>query len=338
VANLFSSLIVKNIAIPNRVVFPPMANGMSDDDGAVNDAHIHHYARRARGGVGAIVVEHAYIRPDGCYSPRQLGIHHDGLVPGLQRLADAVKCYDTVVGIQITHAGAKASQSVTGAQPLGPVDGALPAEVFRGKKRGEKARALTQAELAALVQDYVAAAQRALAAGFDFVEVHGAHGFLLSEFLSPLANQRHDEYGGDLAGRLRFPLEVVRAVRRVVDDAHLLFYRLGGSDFIEGGLSLAEGQEAARVLAAAGVDVLDISGGLCGDQTPDWDGSSQGYFVPMAAAIRAGVNVPVIVAGGITEPAYANQIVREGKVDLAAVGRAMLKDADWTEGARAALT
>ncbi len=329
-ASLFSSLIVKDFTLKNRIVLPPMANSMADDDGRVTDAHIHHYARRAKAGVGMVVVEHSYIRRDGRYSDRQLGIQDDALVPGLARLAEAVKCYDTLVGIQITHAGGRTSQAAAGSQPLAPSDG----KVLRGP---DVARALTRAEMITLLDDYVAAARRAIEAGFDFVEVHGAHGFLLSEFLSPLTNRRSDDYGGDLVNRMRFPLEVVDAVRQEVDDKHLLLYRLGGSDFMEGGLTEAEGQEVARALVAAGVDILDISGGLCGDETPDWDHKTQGYFVPMAAAIRRQVTVPVIVAGGITQPEYANQLVHEGKVDLVAIGRAMLKNPEWADEARQAL-
>ena len=336
-SHLFSTLIVKGITIPNRIVFPPMANNMAGEDGAVSDAHVEHYARRARGGAGLVVVEHSYIRLDGRINRRQLGIHHDDLVPGLKRVVDAVKRFGTVVGIQITHAGARTQRAIAGGQPVAPSDGVFPAVAKTAGRAPDIARALTGEEMDQLVLDYVAAARRAVQAGFDFVEVHGAHGFLLSQFLSPLANRRQDEYGGVLANRLRFPVQVVEAVRREMGDDGMLLYRLGGNDFLEGGLTQAEGQEAGRVLVAAGVDILDISGGLCGDVHPGWDGKSQGYFVPMAAGIRAAVNVPVIVAGGITQPEYADDLVQRGWVDLVAIGRAMMANPDWAAQARAAL-
>jgi NADPH2 dehydrogenase len=330
--DLFTTLQIKQFTLKNRIVLPPMANSMSGDDGAVTDAHIKHYVRRAAAGVGMVVIEHSYVLRGGRSDARQLGIHHDALVPGLARLAQAVKACGTVVGIQITHGGGRASHESMGAQPLAPSDG-----LFSPGGSPDPARALTPADLDVVEEAFAKAAQRAIAAGFDFVEVHGAHGYLLSEFLSPLANRRSDAYGGSLENRLRFPLRVVKAVRQVVDSDHLLLYRLGGSDFTPGGLTEEEGRQAARALAAAGVDLLDISGGLCGADTPGWDGTSQGYFVPMAAAIRAATGMPVIVAGGITDARFADQIIRSGQVDLVAIGRAMLKNPDWAKEARAAL-
>jgi 2,4-dienoyl-CoA reductase-like NADH-dependent reductase (Old Yellow Enzyme family) len=324
---LFSPLTIKQFTLQNRIVLPPMANSMAADDGAVTDAHIAHYVRRARAGVGMVIVEHTYVRRDGRVNDRQLGIHNDALIPGLRRLAEAVKACNTVVGIQITHAGGKATLASAGTQPIAPSDGIVPGAT-------EPARALTEADLPALVEAYVAGARRALAAGFDFVEIHGAHGYLLSQCLSPLFNQRTDAYGGDLAGRARLPLQVTKAVRQVVDGDHLLLYRLGASDFRPGGLTEEEGRQVAQWLVAAGVDLLDISGGLNGASVPGWDDANEGYFVPMAAAIRAVVDVPVVVAGGIKTPAFADRVIRDGQVDLVAIGRAMLADPDWADTAR----
>jgi NADPH2 dehydrogenase len=327
---LFSPLKVKNFSLRNRIVLPPMANNMSDDSGAVTDAHIDHYVHRAEAGVGMVIVEHAYVRRDGRIHESQLGIHNDALIPGLRRLAEAVKACGAVVGVQINHGGGKASRVTAGDYPLAPSEGTVPGG-------SEPALALSMAQVAGIVEAFVAAARRALVAGFDFVEMHGAHGFLLSQFLSPLTNRRGDEYGGDLVGRLRMPLQVVKAVRKLVDDDHLLLYRLGANDFMPGGLTEEEGRQAAKALVAAGVDLLDISGGLSGSQPPDWDEESQGYFVPMAAAIRAEVDVPVVVAGGITDPRAADRFIRARQVDLVAIGRAMLTNPDWASEARAEL-
>ena len=327
---LFSPLTVKNFTLTNRIVLPPMANNMSDDSGAVTDAHIAHYTRRAQAGVGMIIIEHAYVSRDGRVNRKQLGIHDETLVPGLRRLAEAVKASGAVVGVQITHGGGKVTQEAAGRPPLAPSAHMPPGG-------SEPPEALTIEGLQEIKAAFAAAARRAIEAGFDFVEIHGAHGYLLNQFLSPLTNRRADAYGGDTDGRLRFPLEVVKAVREVVDEDHLVLYRLGATDFMEGGLTAEDGRQAARVLVGFGVDLVDISGGLCGSQTPGWDGTSQGYFVPMAAAIRAEIGVPVVVAGGITDPRAADRFIREGHVDLVAIGRAMLTNPDWTAEARAAL-
>lgn len=314
----------------NRIVLPPMAHIMSDDSGAVTDAQIKHYVRCAKAGVGMLIVEHAYVQHDGRIGKHQLGIHDDALVPGLCHLAEAVKTYGTVAGIQITHGGGLTTQVTAGTQPLAPSDGIIPGGT-------EPAQALTRTKIESIVNAFVAAARRAVEAGFDFVEIHGAHGYLLSEFLSPLTNRRTDKYGGDLTNRLRLPLQIIKAVRQVVDNDHLLLYRLGANDYMPGGLTEAEGRQAAKVLAAVGVDLLDISGGLIGAELPGWDKIRQGYFVPMAAAIRSKVDVPVVVAGGITDPHFANQVVSTGQVNLVAIGRAMLADPDWVIKARVKL-
>lgn len=327
---LFSPLTIKSFTLSNRIVLPPMANNMADDSGAVTERHIRHYVRRAKAGVGMVIVEHAYVRLDGRVNKTQMGIHNDDLIPGLSQLAETVKAHGAVVGIQITHGGGKATYATAGRQPLAPSAGTVPGAT-------ESAEAFHAAQLDEIQAAFVAAAKRAMAAGFDFVEVHGAHGYLLNQFLSPLSNRREDAFGGDLENRQRFPLQVVKAVREVVDDQHLLLYRLGANDFMPGGLTADEGLQTAKALVAVGVDVLDISGGLCGAQTPDWDEQSQGYFVPMAAAIRAEIAQPVIVAGGITDPHAADRFVREGQVDLVAIGRAMLTNAEWATEARAQL-
>lgn len=325
---LFSPLTIKNFTLRNRIVLPPMANNMAGSDGAVTNTHIEHYVRRARAGVGMVIVEHTYVRWDGRANVRQLGIYDDSLIPGLRALADAVRASGAVVGIQITHAGGKATHATIGAQPVAPSEGLVPGAA-------EPARALAADEIDAIVEVFAAGARRAMVAGFDFVEIHGAHGYLLNQFLSPLTNRRTDAYGGDLQRRLTLPLRVVAAVRAEVPANRLLLYRLGVNDYLPGGLTEEEGKQAARALAAAGVDLLDISGGLIGASTPDWDGISQGYFVPTAAAVRAVVDVPVVVAGGITDPLYADRIIREGLVDLVAIGRAMLANPDWAAEARA---
>ena len=329
-AGLFTPLNAKGHLLPNRIVMPPMGTNMATERGEVTDWHVDHYAQRAAAGTGMVIVEHSYIRPDGRVSIRQLGIHDDALVPGLQRLTDAVRDEGAAVGIQITHAGGKAPSQLVGGQPIAPSDTRVPGTE-------ELSRAATRSDMSEILDAFGAAALRAERAGFDFVEIHGAHGYLLSQFLSPLSNTRSDQYGGEVAGRARFPAEVVQAVRDAVGEDYLILYRLGGNDYTPGGLTLKEGVQAAVGLAGAGVDLLDISGGVGGAEPPGWDGVSQGYFVPMAAEIRAAAQVPVVVAGGITEPQFADRVIREGTVDLVAIGRAMLSNPNWATDARQAL-
>lgn len=326
---LFSPFTIKDVTLNNRLVLPPMANEASDEGGAVNDKHLDFYVSRA--GVGMVIIEHAYVQLSGRVKTNQLGIHDDRLIPGLCRLADAIKATGAVTGIQLAHGGGKATRTATGGTVVAPSAGVVPG----GE---EPAEALQPDQIAPLVAAYVAAAQRAFAAGFDFVEIHGAHGYLLSEFLSPLTNHRSDEYGGDFNRRLRLPLEIVRAVRAAIGDRALLLYRLGVSDLSSGGLTADEGCRAAKALATAGVDLLDISGGLCGSQPPDWDGKQQGYFVPLAADVRAAAGIPVVVAGGIIDPHTADRFIREEQVDLVAVGRAMRSNPRWAIEAKTALT
>jgi NADPH2 dehydrogenase len=329
-AGLFSPLTIRNFTLKNRIVLPPMANNMANDNGAVTVKHIRHYERRAEAGVGMVIVEHAYVQVDGRVNRKQLGIHDDALIPGLSRLVEAVKASGSVVGIQLTHGGGRAKQATAGGTPVAPSTGVIPGG-------SEPAVALSADQIPHIIEAFVAAAHRAIAAGCDFVEVHGAHGYLLNQFLSPLTNRRDDVYGGNLTGRLRLPLQVVRAVRQVIDTNHLLLYRLGACDYLDGGLSESEGRQAAKLLAAAGVDVLDISGGLCGADLPGWDQQSQGYYVPLAAGVRAEVDVSVIGVGGITDPRAADDFIQSEQVDLVAIGRAMLNDANWIGEARAQL-
>ncbi len=327
---LFAPLEIKGYRLNNRIVLPPMGTSLATERGEVTEEHIVHYRRFAEAGVGTVIIEHTYVRREGRVNPQQLGIYDDFLVAGVQRLAHAVHAHGSLVGVQITHGGGKATTELIGRPPIS-------ASAVQVPGAAEPSQAATAGEIREIVAAFAAAAQRAKTAGMDFVEIHGAHGYLLNQFLSPLTNQRSDEYGGDLGGRLRLPLEVVRAVRHAVGDDYLLLYRLGANDFMPGGLTQEAGRKAAIALSEAGVDLLDISGGLHGSSLPGWDEVSQGYFVPMAAEIRAAVEVPVVVAGGITKPEYADQVIREGKVDLVAVGRAMLENPNWAQDARKAI-
>lgn len=305
-----------------------MASNSGTLEGMPTEATFQYYEDRANQGVGLIMVEHTYVLESGKYRERQLGIHSEGHIGPLSELVRRVHAAGAAVGIQITHAGAATRSSTIGRKPLGPSaiplspDHDLPSEIEPGS-------------IPHLIEAFASAARRAAAAGFDMVELHGAHGYLLNQFFSPLTNIRSDEYGGSREGRLRFCLETVKAVRSAVGPEMAVFYRLGADDGIPGGLTVDDACWAAPQLVKAGVDAIDVSGGLGGSSLPGYAG--EGYFAPLSKAIKGVVDVPVVVTGGVTTPQAADLLVRQGKADLVGVGRALLADSGWAARAIQAL-
>ncbi|MFC1898957.1 NADH:flavin oxidoreductase [Chloroflexota bacterium] len=319
-ASLFDPIEIKDLLLKNRVVMPPMYTGMAPENGEVTDRHIEHYSARARGGAGLIIIEHTYISPEGKMSDGQLGMDNDRLIPGLKRLVDTIHSEGSKIVVQINHGGAQAPRDVIGLQPAGPWDIIPP-------NGAEAPRPLAISEIKTLIKKFGEAAERAIAAGFDSVEIHGAHGYLLGQFLSPLANQRGDIYGGNPEGRLLFPLEVISEVKSKLGQNVPLFYRIGADDMIDGGLTPKDGKLVAVSMEKAGVDVIDVSGGIGGTGRDRY--SEQGYFIPLAEGIKKVVKVPVIGVGNITEPEYANGVVEDGRVDLVAFGRILLANSEF---------
>lgn len=320
--NIAQPLQIKNITTRNRIVLPPMETKLADDDGNVTGALIEHYVKRAVGGAGLIIIEHAYVNKKGKLSHRQLSLDTDECVPGLTGLVNAIRETGTPCICQISHAGAKADVKITGNFPVVPSASAY---------ASYGSQALKIADIQALEQDFIRAAERAHAAGFDGIEIHGAHGFLLNQFASPLSNRRDDDYGGPMENRLRFQTNVLAEVRKIVGPDYPVFYRLASDDRMENGITAAEGVIMAKYLAEAGFDVLDVSGGLCGSRPPDLD--FPGFFIPQAALVKKAVKVPVIGVGGINDPRIADEFIKSGKVDLVAVGRAFLKYPEWASRA-----
>lgn len=314
---LFDPLVVKHVTLRNRIVMPPMQSGRASFDGEVTNRVINFYASRSIA-VGLPIVEHCYISPTGKIGPKQLGIYDDKLIGGFEKLASAIHAVGAPAVVQISHAGGVANEHVIHTQPAGP------------SARG-KTRALTVSELEAITGEFVLAAERAVKAGFDGVELHGAHGYLLNQFFSPLLNHREDEYGGSLEGRMRFPLLVAERVRRCLRD-RLLLYRLGADDLAPNGTSVEDAVAFALKLQETGVDVIDVSGGMCGSE-PKQLRQVMGYFVPQATVVKQAVKVPVVGVGGITDAKFADKLVCDGKVDLVAVGRALWRDPKWPQKA-----
>jgi 2,4-dienoyl-CoA reductase-like NADH-dependent reductase (Old Yellow Enzyme family) len=313
---------LKGVTFKNRIVMPPMQSGRASFKGEVTNRLINFYALRCEA-VGLPIVEHSYIAPMGKIGPKQLGIHDDSLIAGFGKLVSALHGLDAPAVVQINHAGGVANNRVISAQPAGP------------SKRG-KTRGLSVDEMYVIANEFALAADRAVRAGFDGVELHGAHGYLLNQFFSPLINKREDEFGGSLENRMRFPLFVVEKVRSILG-GKLLLYRLGADDLAPNGTHIEDSVIFATKLEQAGVDIIDVSGGMCGSE-PKQLRSVSGYFVPQASQIKLAVKVPVIGVGGIREAKVADQIVRDGKVDLVAIGRALWHDSGWAKKAAQTLT
>ena len=314
---LIEPLKVKGVTLRNRIVLPPMQTGRATFEGAVTSRLISFYVRRSSA-LGLPIVEHSYVLPTGKIGPKQLGIHDDSLISGLARLAKQIHEVGAPAVIQISHAGGVTNKKVIGSEPVGP-------------SPRDKSRMLEIGEMKAIADDFALAAERAVKAGFDGVEIHGAHGYLLNQFFSPLFNKRDDEYGGSLENRMRFPLLIVGMVREHLN-GKLLLYRLGSDDLAPGGTHIEDSVVFAKKLETSGVDIIDVSGGMCGSE-PRQLRQMKGYFVPQANEIKKAVNVPVIGVGGIKEAAFADKLIRDGKVDLVAVGRAFWRDYQWAEKA-----
>jgi len=326
---LFSPLSFAGVTLRNRIAMPPMWSGKATPEGFVTAANVEYHRVRAAAGTALVIVEHSFVHPQGRHSSTQLGVHDDACLDGLATLAAAIRAEGAVACLQISHAGARSSARVTGMPVVAP----SPIPTTREASPDAPA-ALTKAQIDEVAEAFAAAAARAQRAGFDAVEIHAAHGFLLSQFLSPLTNSREDEYGRGHEGRSRIHLEVLAAVRERVGSAFPIFVRLGMHDERPGGLTLPPACWTASQLAAAGAAMIDVSGGQSGSEDP---GRGPGYFVAYAEAVKDVVDVPVMVAGGITEPQMADVIIRSGRTDIVGIGRAMLDDPDWARKAADAL-
>jgi 2,4-dienoyl-CoA reductase-like NADH-dependent reductase (Old Yellow Enzyme family) len=339
-AHLFAPLRLRDLTLRNRVAMSPMCT-YSAVDGHATDWHLAHLGARAVGGVGLVVVEATAVEPRGRISPYDLGLWDDRHVDGLRRIAAFVRSQGAAAAVQLAHAGRKASThhpwspqrgAVEDAAGGWPVVGPTPIS-FSPQLRTPAA--LAEEELPGVVAAFAAAAARADAAGFDAVELHAAHGYLLHQFLSPLVNDRDDGYGGDHAGRSRLLREVTAAVRSVWPVAKPLMVRISATDWHPDGWGLDDSVRLARELAALGVDLIDCSSGgaVPGVTIP----ADPAYQVPFAERIRREAGIPTGAVGRITEPAEADAIVREGRADLVLLGKALLRDPHWSLRAAIAL-
>ncbi|MEU3030264.1 NADH:flavin oxidoreductase/NADH oxidase [Streptomyces incarnatus] len=338
---LFEPVTLREVTIPNRVWMPPMCQYSADSagplTGAPNDWHLAHYGARATGGTGLIVVEATAVSPEGRISPYDLGLWNDTQVEAFRRLTRFLSAQGTVVGVQLAHSGRKASteRPWKGGAPLGPKGHGwqpLAPSPLPFSEAHPVPTELTGDQIKEIAGQFGQAARRALEAGFEVVEIHGAHGYLINGFLSPHSNHRTDAYGGSYENRVRFALEVVDAVREEWPADKPLFFRVSATDWLEeGGWTADDTVRLARDLRAHGVDLLDVStgGNASGVRIP----AGPGYQVPFAARVKAETGLPVAAVGLITEAEQAQKIVANGEADAVLLGRELLRDPSWARHA-----
>ena len=336
---LFSPLQLRSVSFRNRIGVSPMCQ-YSSHDGFATDWHLVHLGSRAQGGAGLVIAEASAVLAEGRISSGDLGIWKDAHIPALERIVEFIHDQGALAAIQLAHAGRKASMSVpfAGERLLAPSEGGwqpVAPSALAFSADYALPQALDAAGIANVVEAFAGAARRAFKAGFDVVEIHAAHGYLLHQFLSPLANLRTDAYGGSFENRVRLALEVVDAVRAVWPAKLPLFVRISATDWAEGGWSIDESVQLAGLLREHGVDLVDVSSG---GQIPNARiPVGPGFQVQFAARIRREAGIPTAAVGLITDPEQADTIVAQGEADLVLLAREMLRDPYWPLHAAAAL-
>ncbi|MEN1987896.1 NADH:flavin oxidoreductase/NADH oxidase [Paenibacillus hubeiensis] len=320
--SLFSPYRFKGLELNNRVVMAPMCQySVTAKDGIPNDWHHVHYVSRAVGRTGLIIIEMTDVEPDGRITDNDLGIWSDEHIPAFAKLVNGMHAYGSKVAIQIAHAGRKAEDAK---QPVAPSVVTFPGENFKTP------RALSTEEVQVMVQKFADGVRRAVQAGVDAIELHGAHGYLIHQFHSKLMNHREDEYGKDLS---RFGCEIIRAAKKVMPDTMPLIMRISAVEYADGGYDIEHTLDISRAYKEAGVDMFHISSGGEGPSGTRKPGNYPGYQVPFARRFRDELGVPVIAVGLLDDASLAQAVIGNGDADLVAVGRGMLRDPYWANHA-----
>lgn len=337
-SELFAATRIKSMSLSNRFVRSATWEGMAENDGSCSLRLIDLTARLAEGGVGLIITGHAYVRPEGQAGPWQIGVHDDAMIQGLADLAAGVHRAGGRIALQIAHAGCYAATALTGRQALGPSPGIA--------GRTPDCRELSRDEISALSRSFGAAAARAKTAGFDAVQIHAAHGYLLSEFLSPFFNRRTDGYGGSVENRARIVLEVLQSVRGAVGDGYPVLIKINSEDFVEGGLSVDDMLRVSRLLETAGIDAIEMSGGTIfasGEYASIRQGDpdcpeKEVYYREAAVRFSENIGVPLMLVGGIRSFEVAEELVESGTADYISLCRPLIREpglvARWRDGDR----
>ena len=337
VPGLFDPIEIGGVRLRNRTLLPSMTTRLADDAGHVTEATLAYYRARAEGGVGLVTVEMASPEIAGKHRFRELGIYDDMFLPGLRRLVDTLHEAGARASIQLGHGGSRARSVVSGTTPVAP--SAVPTPVFEIDAELAVPEAMSAARIRETVDAYVAAAARAQRAGFDMVELHGAHGYLISQFLSPLENTRSDAYGGSLENRARFGLEILRRIKSEVPGLPVIF-RIGVEDFFPGGLTADEGMQVGRWAEQNGADAVSVTAGHyrslpAAERMIPPMAYPAATFVEYAARMKQLVDVPVIGVGRLGDPDLAARAVADGKLDIVALGRPLIADPRWVAKAQA---
>lgn len=322
---------IKDLELSNRLVMPPMATEKSGGEGLVSDELRTYYDEKTKGGyIGLVITEHAYISPEGKASVGQLSVAEDAVIPGLKELTSTIHKNGSKVFAQISHAGGTTNKDISGYEPMSSSDRVVPPRIMA------PAKIMNQEDIDHIIKAFALSASRVKEAGFDGVEIHSAHGYLLNQFYSPIMNNREDEYrGSTIEGRIKLHLQVIKAVRELAGKDYPIALRLGASDYMDGGTTIEDSIIAAKAFEQASIDVLDITGGFCGYTNPNSE--AEGYFSELSKAIKREVSIPVIVTGGVKTAQGAEKILEEDKADLVGVGRSILKDSQWAKKAMEAL-
>ncbi len=311
--NSFSVFKIKNMELKNRIVMPPMCMYSAEEDGFVQDFHENHYISRAVGGTGLIIIEATGITPNGRISSNDLGIWSDEHIKGLKRIVDKVRPYNAKIGIQLAHAGRKCESNDEFIVAPSPI---------RFSEDYRIPRELTKEGISKIVELFKDAARRANQAGFDMIEIHGAHGYLIHQFLSPLSNKREDEYGGSRENRVRFLKEVITAIKDVWPEDKPIALRVSADDYTEGGIDKEEMSEIINLVKDS-IDIVHVSsGGVVRARINTYPG----YQVSHAEYIKEKCQIPVIAVGLIKDYDHIEEIISNNRADLVALGRAILRD------------
>ena len=315
---VFEPVTINGLELPNRFVRSATWEGMALDDGSVSEKMIETMAALAKGGVGLIIPGHTYILPEGKAAPRQLGIYKDELVPSLQELTKAIHDNGGKVAVQLAHAGNQTSEAVTGQTPVVVSD-------YEGAAT-EPRKELTTSDLETLIEAFAQAAHRSKEAGFDGIQLHSAHGYLLSQFLSPLNNRRQDNYGGSIENRARIHLEIFRAVRGVVGEDFPVMMKINGNDGSDEGLALEDSIQVGKMMAEAGLDAVEVSGGPI-PLIPKIDSEEkEAFFSSFSKAFKNELDIPVMLIGGLRSLNVAERLLEEGAADMISLARPLIRE------------
>ena len=328
--HLFTPFQIKNITLQNRIVLPPLASFLIEKDGKITEQTVEHYRRRAAGGPAMVIMEACAVTPEGVVSKNQARIDDDRIVEGLSKITAVLKAEGAIPALQIHHAGRQTSPKVINQRPLAPSPLACP--TIKGE-----VEPLTIDQIQDLVQRFAEAAVRGRQAGFELLEVHGAHGYLINQFLSNYSNIRTDEYGGDTTGRTRFAYEIIQEIRKRLGPDYPISFKISAQEFVPKGLTVEESIKILSILIEAGVDIVQVSAG--NDLTPEWICQpmfmKKACLADSAASIKKALKIPVMTVGRINDPWTADSIIADGMADLVCIGRGLMADPELPIKAKA---